>query len=67
MTNLNKKEVYYYIYCSSCKFYDKHLHALETYEECEACEDCLSHPYNYDSHKPTRYILKDPNHETTES
>lgn len=55
------KEVYYYLYCEHCKFYDK------SKENSDECNDCLNHPYNYNSHKPTRFISKDSSYEATKS
>lgn len=42
------KEVYYKDYCKKCK----HV-KLKEYED--PCNDCLDHPYNYNSHKPIHF------------
>ena len=42
------KEVYFDIYCKSCKYDELHDHD-------EPCNDCLDHPVNVDSHKPVRW------------
>lgn len=39
------KEVYFYKYCKTCKFY-------ELKESKDPCHDCLQMPMNYNSHKP---------------
>lgn len=39
------KEVYFDEYCETCKY-----ESLKGYED--PCDNCLEHPYNYDSHKP---------------
>lgn len=39
------KEVYFDEYCKTCKY--------DTYKGYEdPCDNCLGHPYNFDSHKP---------------
>ena len=45
------KEVYFYMYCCSCKHRDKN-------EWEDPCNDCLSYPANIDSHKPVEYEEK---------
>ena len=42
------KEVYFDIYCASCK-HEK----LKDHED--PCNDCLDHPTNTESHKPVRW------------
>lgn len=43
-----EKEVYYKDYCSKCKFKD-------IGEGEDPCNDCLNHPANLNSHKPTGF------------
>jgi hypothetical protein len=51
------KEVYYDMYCGNCKYFKKkeidpkYGHEYEN----EKCEECLSQPYNEDSHKPINF------------
>lgn len=42
------KEVYFDEYCGKCKYAD-----LEENED--PCWDCLTQPWNYDSHKPIEF------------
>lgn len=42
------KEVYFHQWCRTCQFKDKNEHD-------DPCDECLGHPYNYDSHKPVGY------------
>lgn len=42
------KEVYFDQYCETCKH-------KEVFEGEDPCEDCLSEPFNIDSHKPVRW------------
>ena len=44
----NYKEVYFDLYCKSCKHVELHDHD-------EPCNDCLDRPVNIDSHKPVRW------------
>lgn len=46
--NNRKKEVFFDVYCKTCKFYEQasYLHP---------CNDCLNTPYNEDSHKPVNW------------
>lgn len=46
--NYRRKEVFYDIYCKTCKYYKQasYLHP---------CNDCLNTPYNEDSHKPVNW------------
>lgn len=48
MSTSNSKEVYYFIYCSTCKH--AHVHPDE-----DPCNDCLDQPLNENSHRPVRY------------
>ena len=48
---MTTKEVYFYQYCSTCKYKDLK-------EEEDPCYDCLANPVNEDSHKPVRYEPK---------
>ena len=42
------KEVFFDIYCKDCKYYK-----LAPYKN--PCNECLSSPYNEDSHKPVNW------------
>lgn len=42
------KEVFFDIYCKTCKYYE-----LQPY--LNPCNQCLAEPYNEDSHKPVEY------------
>ena len=42
------KEVFFHIYCESCKHKDK-----SDYDE--PCAECLDHPLNVDSHRPVNW------------
>ena len=45
------KEVYFYMYCNTCKF--------ESVNETEdPCNECLTTPANIESHKPVRFEEK---------
>lgn len=44
----NKKEVYFADWCKTCKYGH-----LEEYKE--PCEECISQPWNENSHKPIKY------------
>lgn len=46
--NNRRKEVFFDMYCKTCKYYKQasYLHP---------CNDCLSTPYNEDSHKPVNW------------
>ena len=44
----NKKEVRYSEWCNKCKY-----GPLEEWKD--PCNECLTTPYNYDSHKPIKY------------
>jgi len=44
----NTKEVFYAEYCLRCKHY-------KTPETEDPCDECLEHPFNYDSHKPINF------------
>lgn len=44
----NMKEVIFSDYCCKCKHYDKN--GTE-----EPCDECLSIPMRYDSHKPEKF------------
>lgn len=50
--DLQYKEVYFYQYCSSCKYND-----LE--EENDPCNTCLANPANAYSHKPVYWEPKE--------
>lgn len=45
----HEKEVYFYIYCPSCKYFD--LNGGK-----EPCNECLGTPSQQDSHKPACYV-----------
>ena len=45
------KEVYFDIYCKECKY-------RNLKEEFDPCRECLTQPYNYDSHKPINFKEK---------
>lgn len=47
-----KKEVYFDMYCGKCDFRD-----LDGFDN--PCNECLTQPFNYDSHKPTKFVEKD--------
>lgn len=42
------KEVYFNIYCATCKHKDEP-------ESSDKCDECLSNPSNEDSRKPVNY------------
>lgn len=42
------KEVDFYKYCSTCKY-------EQTPCEDDPCDECLSNPYNINSHKPVKW------------
>ena len=42
------KEVYFNLYCPTCKHYTKR-------EDEDPCYDCLDQGWNEDSHKPIKY------------
>lgn len=46
--NNRRKEVFFDMYCKTCEYYEQasYLHP---------CNDCLSNPYNEDSHKPVNW------------
>ena len=44
----DKKEVYFYQYCKSCKYF-------KIKETKEPCNECLDNPVNEYSHKPVNY------------
>lgn len=46
--NNRRKEVFFDMYCKTCMYYEQasYLHP---------CNDCLSNPYNEDSHKPVNW------------
>jgi hypothetical protein len=44
----NTKEVYFSEWCNKCK------HAKDE-EWKDPCNTCLAEPYNYDTHRPTKY------------
>ena len=44
----NYKEVYFRIYCETCKYVD-----LEDHED--PCNECLEYGANVDSHKPVKW------------
>ena len=46
------KEVYFHVYCPSCK----HVKIKNTEEP---CNECLSNPTNLNSHKPVKYEKKE--------
>lgn len=46
------KEVYFDIYCKECKY-------RNLKEEFDPCRECLTQPYNYDSHKPINFKEKE--------
>lgn len=48
----NLKEVYYYLYCSRCKYKD-----LPGFDD--PCDTCLENPFQVDSHKPREFEEKD--------
>lgn len=52
MDSENTKEVFYSEYCSKCQFY-------KTDEGEDPCNDCLSYPYQWYSHKPLRFKPKE--------
>ena len=52
-TNMNEdgmKEVYFGIYCKTCKYFDTDEDSLES-----PCDECLSYSSNLYSHKPVKY------------
>ena len=44
------KEVYFGIYCKTCKYFDTDENSLES-----PCDDCLSYSSNLYSHKPVKF------------
>lgn len=46
--NNRRKEVFYDIYCKTCKYYKQASYL-------NPCNDCLNTPYNEDSHKPVNW------------
>lgn len=51
MDSVTEKEVYYHLYCETCKH-------KELSEHTYPCLECLENPLNIDSHKPTKYEAK---------
>lgn len=47
----NEKEVRFDLFCKTCKHYQDD-------ESEEVCDDCLNHPVNINSKKPTRWVKK---------
>ena len=47
----NEKEVFFDVYCPSCKHKDEP-------ETEKPCDECLGHPVNENSHKPCLYEEK---------
>lgn len=46
------KEVYFHEYCKTCRY--------KKVEDTEApCDECLSEPLNWNSHKPVKYEKKE--------
>lgn len=45
---LKDKEVYFDLYCKSCKYY-------KTDESEDPCDECLEYPFQEYSHKPMNY------------
>lgn len=43
-----KKMVHYHRYCIECEHWD-------TDETEDPCHECLNQPFNYNSHKPTKF------------
>lgn len=50
----DNKEVFFNVYCSTCK-YEKRP------ETANPCWDCLEQPVNVDTHKPVLWEKKDEN------
>ncbi len=46
------KEVFYNEYCDRCVHKDE---KNKQGGENDICEECLTQPYNYDSHKPIKF------------
>ena len=46
--NHRRKEVFYDIYCKTCKYYEQASYL-------SPCNDCLNTPCNDDSHKPVNW------------
>ena len=47
----NYKEVYFNIYCETCKYeYQK--------EDKDPCDECLTNPVNLESHRPVKWEEK---------
>lgn len=44
----NTKEVYFNRWCRRCKY-------RRLPENSEPCEECLTNPVNYDSHRPVKF------------
>lgn len=55
MSDIQKKEVYYYQYCDTC-IYKNYGEDVES-----PCDECLTYPYNENSHKPKMYKEGKPN------
>lgn len=51
MAEKNLKEVWYHIYCDTCKNRDCNEHV-------PPCNNCLENPSNEDTHKPIHYITR---------
>lgn len=47
----HEKEVYFHLYCKSCK------HCKVKNVE-EPCNECLEHPINIDTHRPVNWEAK---------
>lgn len=47
----NQKEVYFHKYCKTCEHREVKNHE-------EPCDECLSEPTNWNSHKPVKYEEK---------
>ena len=47
----DQKEVYFHLYCKTCKH-------KETPDHKHPCNECLENPTNTDSHKPVNYEEK---------
>ena len=48
MYELTIKEVYFDLYCPTCRY-------RETSEEEDPCRECLTYPSNVESHKPVNW------------
>lgn len=49
MNDENLQEVYYDRYCKTCKH-------KKLPEEADPCDECLSNPVNYATHKPMNWV-----------